>query len=107
MHVAYSHTAWCGETYVLVNMFCADMSCPSPNGQVSHHSSKRSQEIASTLVHLSNELVDVLFPVTKVSTLDKVLELACPPAASGVGELEGPKEVGCLETASSKRYQSG
>lgn len=48
------------------------------------------------LVHLSDELVDVRFPVTKVTTLDVVLEFACPPTAVGVGKLEGPQEVGCL-----------
>ena len=47
-------------------------------------------------VHLPDELVDVGFPVTEVTTLDVVLELACPPAAGGVGELEWPEEVGCL-----------
>ena len=47
-------------------------------------------------VHLSDELVDVRLPVTKVTTLDEVLELACPPATVGVGELEGPQEVRCL-----------
>ena len=32
------------------------------------------------LVHLSDELVDVGFPVTEVTTQDIVLELAYPPA---------------------------
>lgn len=45
------------------------------------------------LVHLSDELVDVVFSVTEVTALDEVLELAYPPATSGVGELERPKEV--------------
>ena len=44
----------------------------------------------STLVHLSDELVDVGFPVAEVTALNVVLEFACPPAPSGVGELEGP-----------------
>ena len=48
------------------------------------------------LVHLPDELVDVGLPITKVTTLDEVLEFPCPPATSGVGELEWPKEVGCL-----------
>ena len=48
------------------------------------------------LVHLSDQRVDVGLPVAKVTTLDKVLELARPPAAVGVGELEGPEEVGGL-----------
>ena len=50
------------------------------------------------LVHLADELVDVGFPVAEVTALDEVLELACPPATSGVGELERPEEVvGLLE----------
>ena len=49
------------------------------------------------LVHLSDELVDVGFPVAEVTTLNVVLEFACPPATSRVGELEGPQEVGGLQ----------
>jgi len=41
-------------------------------------------------------LVDVSFPVTKITTLNIVLELPCPPSTGGVGELEWPKEVGGL-----------
>lgn len=47
-------------------------------------------------VHLPDELVDVAFPVTEVTALNEMLELARPPATSGVGELEGPQEVGGL-----------
>jgi len=47
-------------------------------------------------VHLSDKLVDVDFPVTKVTALDEVLEFTGPPAACGVGELEWPQEVRCL-----------
>ena len=47
----------------------------------------------TNLVHLADELVDVRLPVTEVTAMDEVLELACPPAARGVGELEGPEEV--------------
>ena len=47
----------------------------------------------TNLVHLADELVDVRLPVTEVTALDEVLELTCPPAARGVGELEGPEEV--------------
>jgi hypothetical protein len=50
----------------------------------------------NNLIHLPDELVDVGFPVTKVTTQDIVLELPCPPAASGIGELERPQEVGSL-----------
>ena len=45
------------------------------------------------LVHLADELVDVRFPVTEVTTLNEMLELPCPPATSGVGEFERPQEV--------------
>ena len=48
-------------------------------------------------VHLSDELVDVGLPVTKVASLHEVLELPCPPSTSRVRELEGPQEVGGLE----------
>lgn len=48
------------------------------------------------LVHLPDEGVDVLLTVAKVTTLDVVLELAGTEATSGVGELEGPEEVGGL-----------
>ncbi len=58
--------------------------------------SHSSESLSTHLVHLPNELVDVRFPVAEVTTLHVVLELACPPATSGVGELEGPEEVRCL-----------
>ena len=48
------------------------------------------------LIHLSNEVVDVSFPITKVTTLYVMLKLSCPPTTSGIGKLEGPKEVGGL-----------
>ena len=54
----------------------------------------------NTLVHLPDELVDVAFPVAEVTTLDVVLELPCPPATSGVGELERPQEVRRLQHTS-------
>jgi hypothetical protein len=49
---------------------------------------------AHSLVHLPDELVDELLTVTKVTTLDEVLELAGTETASGGRELEGPEEVG-------------
>ena len=52
--------------------------------------------LSATLIHLSDELVDVSFPVTEIATLHVVLELPCPPSTSGVGELKWPQEVGCL-----------
>ena len=54
--------------------------------------------VCKRLVHLLDEGVDVVLPVTKVTTLDEVLELAGTEATSGVAELEGPQEVaGLLE----------
>lgn len=52
--------------------------------------------IANFLVHLADESVDVLLAVAKVTTLDEVLELAGVEATVGVGQLEGPQEVGGL-----------
>lgn len=51
---------------------------------------------ANFLVHLADESVDVLLTVAKVTTLDEVLELAGVEATVGVGQLEGPQEVGGL-----------
>jgi len=51
---------------------------------------------ACHLVHLSDEGVDVLLPVTKVTTLDEMSELASTEAAVGIGQLEWPEEVGSL-----------
>lgn len=57
---------------------------------------------SNNLVHLPDELVDVAFPVTEIATLDVMFELPCPPAASGIGELERPQEVrSLLEVGSS------
>jgi hypothetical protein len=43
------------------------------------------------LDHLVDELGHVLLPVTGVAALDETDELPGPPAAGGVGELEGPQ----------------
>jgi hypothetical protein len=48
------------------------------------------------LVHLADETVDGLLAVAEVTTLDEVLELAGAEATVGVGQLEGPQEVGGL-----------
>jgi len=48
------------------------------------------------LVHLADEGVDLLLAVAEVTTLNEVLELARAEAAGGVGQLEGPQEVGSL-----------
>lgn len=48
------------------------------------------------LVHLSDESVDLVLTVTKVTTLDVVAELAGAETTSWVGQLEWPEEVGGL-----------
>lgn len=48
------------------------------------------------LVHLLDKSIDVLLTVPDITTLNEVLELAGSEATSGVGELEGPQEVGGL-----------
>lgn len=50
----------------------------------------------SDLVHLADEVVDEVLPVTEVTALNEVLELAGTEATSGGRELEGPEEVGGL-----------
>jgi hypothetical protein len=51
---------------------------------------------APPLVHLLDESIDVLLPITKVTTLDVVLEFPGPEPTIGVGQLEWPQEVACL-----------
>jgi hypothetical protein len=45
------------------------------------------------LVHLLDEAVDMVFTVTKITSFNKVLELALAETSSWVGELEWPEEV--------------
>ena len=52
--------------------------------------------VTISLVHLSHKSVDVLLSVTEITALDIMLELACPEATSGVGQLEWPQEVADL-----------
>lgn len=53
------------------------------------------------LVHLLDESVDVLLTVTKITTLNEMLELASSETTVGVGQLEWPQEVaGLLEVGS-------
>lgn len=52
--------------------------------------------LETILVHLADEAVNGLLAVTKITTLDEVLELAGAEATGGVGQLEGPEEVGRL-----------
>jgi len=71
------------------------MEHPNPT----HTHPPKPRPVANTvkgLVHLPDELVDVGFPVTKVTALDVVLEFTYPPATGRVGEFERPQEVRCL-----------
>jgi hypothetical protein len=47
----------------------------------------------TTSVHLSDKLVDVRLPVTEVTALNIVLELARSPSASGIRKFKWPEEV--------------
>jgi len=64
------------------------------------HTKKRKHEMVNqgptALVHLTDELVDIVFTITLVASFNVVLEFPRPPATSGVRQLEWPKEVGSL-----------
>jgi hypothetical protein len=62
------------------------------------HNSAHKRPYIWYLVHLPDQLVDVVFTVAQVSTFDEVLELPLVEAAVGAVQLEGPQEVrGLLE----------
>lgn len=44
--------------------------------------------------YASDQFVNVLFTITRVTTFDEVENLLVGPSTSGVGELERPEEVG-------------
>jgi len=48
------------------------------------------------LVHLANQVVDLQLAVTRVTALDEVQGLLGRETTGGVGQLEGPQEVGGL-----------
>jgi hypothetical protein len=52
--------------------------------------------VVPSLVHLLDERINVLLAVSKVTSLDEVLELSGPEASSWVGELERPQKVADL-----------
>jgi hypothetical protein len=56
----------------------------------------RKQKDPTNLVHLPDQSIDLLLPVTKVTTLDEMVELSLVPSASRVAEFEWPEEVGSL-----------
>jgi len=45
---------------------------------------------------LSDQSVDLVFPVTQVTTFDKMSEFSCSEASGWVAQLEWPQEVGGL-----------
>jgi hypothetical protein len=61
-----------------------------------HNSTER--PYISYLVHLPDQLVDVVFPVAQITTLNEVLELPLLEATVGAVQLKRPQEVrGLLE----------
>jgi hypothetical protein len=64
-------------------------------GQVGERGNTR-ERVGKPLIHLPDELVDVIFTVSVVTTLHEMFEFACSPSTGGVGELEWPEEVGGL-----------
>ena len=48
------------------------------------------------LIHLRDQLIDVLLAIAQIAALDEVLELPRAEAAGGIAQLEGPEEVGGL-----------
>lgn len=49
-----------------------------------------------SLIHLLDQGVDLVFPITQVTTLHEVLELPRPETSSRVAQLEWPQEVASL-----------
>lgn len=64
--------------------------------EVADNSSHETTILANSLIHLLNQRVDLVFPVTQVTTLDKVLELPGPETSRRVAQLEWPQEVASL-----------
>jgi hypothetical protein len=78
---------------------------PNIEGDPLHNRASEKTNSPIYSVHLPDELVDVDFPVTKVTALDVVLEFASPPSACRVGEFEWPQEVRRLVTESVSEKQ--
>ena len=64
--------------------------------QYSQNCKLHNQKSAHNLVHLADQLVDLGLAVTRVTTLDEVHDLLGRVTTGGVGQLEGPQEVGGL-----------
>ena len=69
---------------------------PIAAGMKHMHNSTHKRPYVSYLVHLPDQVVDVVFPVAQVTTLNEVLELPFLEAAVGAVQLEWPQEVGGL-----------
>jgi hypothetical protein len=63
----------------------------SPNANVMHR-----QSGMKGLIHLLDEGIDMLLTITKITSLDEVLELSGAETTSWVGEFEWPEEVAHL-----------
>jgi hypothetical protein len=62
-------------------------------GPESHPTTMAIDSRTTTSVHLSDKLVDVRLPVTEVTALNIVLELARSPSTSGIRKFKWPEEV--------------
>jgi len=51
---------------------------------------------SNNLVHLSDQSVDLVFPISEITTLHEMSELSCTESTGWVAELEWPQEVGSL-----------
>lgn len=47
----------------------------------------------TNLVHLSNKLVNIFLSVTRITTLNEMLEFPLSPTTSGVTQFKWPQEV--------------
>jgi hypothetical protein len=65
-------------------------------GKMFHAPYPCSETALPLLIHLFDQLIDLFFSVTKITTLNKVLEFPLVEAASWAVELKGPQEVRCL-----------
>jgi hypothetical protein len=55
------------------------------------------------LNHLSQQLVDSLLPITRITSLNEMLEFALSPSTSRIAQLEGPQKVVGLFKVGSNR----
>ena len=51
---------------------------------------------SSNLIHLSNQIIDIILPITQIASLDEMLEFPSSEATGGTAELKRPQEVTSL-----------